>query len=894
MNILNKFTLRTLGKNKVRTLVTIIGIILSASMITAVTTCVSSLRNFLINVVIEQDGDWHGVAYDVSKQQIDTLNNNSQVDSFVYIQNIGYALLQDSQNEYKPYLFVGGMSDNFADAMPVNLIKGKLPENPSEIILPKHLETNGNVKYSIGDMLTLSLGRRVSEGLELNQNDGLLKVNNEVKEKLEVNKQRTYTVVGFYERPGFENYSAPGYTALTVSDNSDRDKYDVYIKTNKLKNIYAFLEDNFPKNSTETHKDLLRYSGVSDDTNFNAVLYRLAAILIALIMFGSISLIYNAFSISLSERTKQFGLLSSVGATKRQMLRSVLFEAAFLSLIGIPLGILAGIVGIGVTLELTQNLFESFLSIGSDVAMKLSVSWEAVIAAFAIGIVTVLISAYIPARRALKVSAIDAIRQTSDIKIKARSVRTSKLTYKLYGLEGMLAKKNFKRNKRKYRATVISLFLSIVLFITASSFSAYLTRGVDSVLDNSEYDIVYVFTPGKSDGITLQELYNELSALGGIEKASYAYFEHGSLKIDKDLIDKDYIEYYYREFGENPNRIINVSAFLNFIEDSLYEEYLKENSLNKDDYLNAPFPKAIAVDFIKIYNVDEGRYYTFNIMNTDTFDVALISEKRIEGYYLSRTEVNDDGEKYYIYKDVNNNGTEIRLTAEEAVENYTLPVGAVVENKPFCVDYNYGGITLIYPYSAMDKILNKSSDEVSTGFYFKANKDHKALFNKIYNVLVEKELPTSQLYNVAESAESRRALVSVINIFSYGFITLISLIAAANVFNTISTNIGLRRREFAMLKSVGMTQKGFNKMMNFECFLYGFKGLIYGLPVSIGITYLIYRSIESGWETKFFIPWHSIVIAVGSVFAVVFSTMVYSMSKIRKDNVIDALKNENL
>ena len=123
---------------------------------------------------------------------------------------------------------------------------------------------------------------------------------------------------------------------------------------------------------------------------------------------------------------------------------------------------------------------------------------------------------------------------------------------------------------------------------------------------------------------------------------------------------------------------------------------------------------------------------------------------------------------------------------------------------------------------------------------------------------------------------------------------LISLIAAANVFNTITTNINLRRREFAMLKSVGMTAKGMNKMMNFECIMYGTKALIYGLPVSAGVTFLIYRAINEGIDTDFFIPWRAVIIAVLSVFIVVFSTMMYSMSKIKKDNPIDALKNENI
>jgi putative ABC transport system permease protein len=138
-----------------------------------------------------------------------------------------------------------------------------------------------------------------------------------------------------------------------------------------------------------------------------------------------------------------------------------------------------------------------------------------------------------------------------------------------------------------------------------------------------------------------------------------------------------------------------------------------------------------------------------------------------------------------------------------------------------------------------------------------------------------------------------RAMITILNIFAYGFVILISLIAMTNVFNTISTNIGLRRREFAMLKSVGMTAGGFNKMMNYECLLYGVKGLMYGLPVSFGVTWLIYRSVSEGIIQRFYVPWNSVIIAVLSVFIVVFATMLYAMHKIKRENPMDVLKNDN-
>lgn len=893
MSILNKVTLKTLGKNKTRTLVTIIGIILSAAMIMAVTTIVSSLQNFLVEMAIFQTGDWYGEVYNLKSADIDKIENDSKVDNLAYMQRIGYSPLENSKNESKPYLYIAGMSSNFSDTLPITLSSGRLPEAESEIILPGHLKTDGTAEYSIGDEITLDIGDRSSNGLTLTQKDYYLK--SEIGEKTEdftVTGHHTYTVVGFYERcMSIEEYYAPGYVALSVADETANDSYDVFIKTVSAKNIYNYMQDNFPDKGNTTNSDLLRFKGASNEDTFNAVLYSLAAILIVIIMFGSISLIYNSFSISVSERTKQFGLLSSIGATKKQMMKSVLFEAVFLSLIGIPLGILAGIGGIGITLKLVGNMINEFIVNDAGVGLNLSVSWIAVAVAVIVGLITVLISAYIPSKRAVKISAIEAIRQTNDINIKAKKVKTSKLTYKLFGFEGMIASKNFKRNRKKYRATVVSLFLSVVLFISASSYSAYINKSAENLIDNSEYDIIYSLTPDEKGRCQTEDLYKELSGVRGVKESSYAYFSFEDSKVQKSEISKDYLDYYNRVYGKDDLAELGLGIILYFINDDVYEDYLENNSLEKDTYMSSSEPKAVAIDSVKLLNNDEGRYYTFNVLGENTPDISIRRIKQIDGYAYVNNETDNDGNIKYIYE--NDSGEKIQLTEEEAYENVTLQIGTVSDKKPFCVDKNDTGLVLMYPYSAMNKVLGTEGSSVETYLFFKAD-DHKTAYEKMNKIIEDKGLTTSRLLDYAGMAEATRSMVLVVNIFSYGFIILISLISAANVFNTISTNISLRRREFAMLKSIGMTKKGFNKMMNYECLLYGLKGLIYGIPVSVGLTYLIYRSIKSGWETSFFIPWQSITIAVGSVFAVVFATMLYSMSKIKKDNTIDALRNENL
>ncbi len=895
MNIVNKVALKTLSKNKVRTLVTIIGIILSVSMITAVTTGISSLQNFLVNMEIEQSGDWYGAAYSISDQKLKEVKNSHEVSQITALQNIGYSLLEDSNNEYMPYLFIGGMDAAFAEIMPVDLIEGRLPSDPSEIILPEHLKFNGGVVFSIGDSISLGIGDRVSENSQLNQMNPFVHQDSGMTETLDIKEKRNFKIVGFYERPDFENYSAPGFTALTVADDKDSYSFDAYLKVTNANEIYSFMERTFPDGGYRINNSLLRYTGSSNERSFNSVLYSLAAVLIGIIMFGSISLIYNAFSISVSERTKQFGLLSSIGATRNQMKKSVLFEAFFLSIIGIPLGLLAGIFGIGLTFNFVGDIFATLLGEGIDTTFSLYVSWEAAILALVIGLVTVMISAYIPARRAFKVSAIDAIRMSKDINIKAKKPRTSKLSYKLFGVEGIIAKKNFKRSRKRYRATVISLFLSVVLFISASSFSAYLTKGVSTVVDEANYDIRYVFNPDLNNETSMEDIYNELKNIVGVTDSSYSiiYRPYYS-NIATTNLSQEYKDYILKtnelDLTQKEYEYFTIEHI--FLEDVAYEKYLIQNSLDKDVILSSQKPLGIVIDYSKIYNGDEERYYTLNQLDRNNKTINAIYVDQIEGYHLSRVEENENNELVYEFQ--NDEKDIITKSQAEAEKHVGIEIGAFLSDLPMGGNINgRGQITLVYPFSAMETFLGEKYNERIVFMYFKAH-DHKVVFEKMCKALDEKGLTTSELYDYADMTESDKALITVINIFSYGFIVLISLIAAANVFNTISTNIGLRRREFAMLKSIGMTQTMFNKMMNYECLLYGVKGLGYGIPVSIGVTWLIYRSIIFGLETGFFIPWYSLVIAVGSVFAVVFATMIYSMQKIKKDNPIDALKDENL
>ena len=910
MNVFQKYTLRSLVKNKSRTVVTIIGIILSMAMFTAVVEAVSSAFTFMINVEVEQVGSYMSMYYGLDEESAKKAESVDGVKDSARWQEVGWADIGSTNGE-KPYIYIVDADSNITDLVSVRLISGRMPENGNEIIIPKHLATNGGVTYKTGDTLTLSVGKRTADGRELTVSSWY-----EDGEKLTDTEDITYTVVGTYERLSYniEEYSCPGYTAITAG--GGRGAYSVFFSVKHPYSWNSFIKKNALDASRRDHRDMLRYYGSIGNESLRTTLYGFAAVLMFMIAFGSISLIYNSFSISVSDRTRQFGILKSIGATKKQIRSTVTYEALVLAGIAIPIGALSGCVGLGVTFRLLRGAFDAMLAADSNVKMKLSVSIPALIVAALVCLLTTLISAWIPARRAIKIPAMEAIRQTGDVKVSAKEVKTSKLTGKLFGFAGIMASKNFKRNKKRYRSVIISLFLSVTLFISASSFCSYFTRTVNGyILEDNSTDIYY-YTVGEEQP-TPEELFPALLGVNGVEKGAYYLSGMYGVEFDESAFSKQYADYVRdaRDSGESGSHA-NCMSMIIFADDNTFREYCAENGLNADKFFDRDDPQAVMynVNIIEEQNRGSSKRRVMDTIDKNKLPVdAYITDQRsYEEYRFFGTpgevygEECDDIYVYYPIDYVNEaleNGLtvpdfdrdEIRIPIEETMVTTKLKVGALTEKKLFA--QNSACPALIYPYSMLDAVVTAHETAESlnyeTNYAFSAP-EHAKAYEEMKNYLIENGLNDSRLRDDAEVREAERMIVTIVNVFSYGFITLISLISVANVFNTISTNVSLRRREFAMLRSIGMSRGEFRRMMNYECVIYGAKGLMYGLPASVIMTYIIYRITGVALEMSFYIPWYSILIAVGSVFAVVFATMLYATNKIKKDNTVETLRRETL
>lgn len=848
MNILNKLTIKNLKLNKKRSLGTIIGIILSVALICAVSNMVSSFRETLIQNAINESGYWHIRLYNVSNDKLKRLKLNKDIDNIYTISEDGYAKLDTIKNEYKPYLKFYGMNKEAFNNLEFKLIKGRFPKDDNEIIISEHLNKNGKANLKIDDEITVNVGDRVTleDDYVLNDSNPFDKGNEIIKNP----NTKKYRVVGIIKRPdvSFEPTSAPAYTTITTSTNEDNFSVFISLKNPRDKNSFVELLGaknydevvnmgiNNPRYDYTLNNELLRWEALKFSDSTFSMLLSIAEVVIFIIIFTSIFCIRNSFAISTTEKMRMYGMLSSVGATKKQIKKSVLTEGFILGLIAIPIGIICGIIAVFVLLKIVNLFLGDFLFNNID-GMVFKVSFIAIIISIILGFVTIYFSAISSAKKASKVSPIDNLRNTNDIKISSKKLKTPKLIKNVFKTGGVLAYKNLKRSKKKYRTTVVSLTVSIFVFISMFTFINEGFKQSGNYYQNYDYNYRITFNNNSS----MDEI-NEIRNLDSVNASYLVYYAKPSILID-DISKINPKEPLECEYDKN-DKCIKKYARLNIIllDDSTFKSYVKKVKGNYD-YLK---DKGILTDMYRFYDNKskkeyEDRIYTYK--SGDTIDSKLLND--------------------------NNISIDIGLVSNimpYGFENVYSNGGYIVLNNKYFNNIDYYGADLM-----IDSL------------------DTEQLTNNILNI--DSEL---NYYDMDEEAKAEKSIVIVISIFLYGFICVITLIGVTNIFNTITSNMELRQKEFAMLKSVGMTKKEFNHMINLETLFYSSKSLIYGSILGIIGSYFVHRAFAGKIDTQFVLPYKAILICILFVFIVVYMIMKYSMNKINKQNMIETIRKENI
>lgn len=887
MNLLNKLTIKNLKLNKKRTIVTIIGIMLSVALITAVSSMFFSVQTSFINYEKQNGGDYHYLFEDVNKKDFNQFELNKKVETVNYIYNYGYSILEGITNEYKPYIFVKGYTKDSLENLGVVLIEGNLPKKENEILVPSHLKYNGGVEYEIGDTITLNIGKRLIDGSECDQHNPF----QPDMEMIENPKTKTFKVVGIIERPNtkIEPYTAPGYTMITYMDEKDiGNNADVYVRYTKsgLKDYFRTTANILGVNPEYYFEILngdpekidnydLKYKEVYDNKKYteqrNSRLVSLennfladdtmvglglsASVVVIVIIFTSVFCIKNSFDISITEKTRQYGMLSSIGATRKQIKKNVYYEALILGIIGIPLGILLGLIATFILVIISDYFLESAFNEGFN--LTFTISFLAILFSIVLGLITIILSARKSAKRASKISPISAIRNSEDIKIKNNKVKTPKLIKSIFGIGGLISYKNLNRSKKKYRTTVISIVVSIIVYLAVTGFINVAFSFLEFELPTDEYNITINYRETADKNANIYETIQGIEKLSNVEK--YSYTSYTDYCISNPKFSEDYLEVYPKISEQLSEE--GMCLELVVVSKNEFRRYTKSLGINTNENKQ----NGILVNTIYHTTIDKNN--KTKIRELDMFgynkgDIIKGNIKLYDGYIDSSTIPNMIE---YNIKIVGN--------TSEVTMGYSSPI--------------YHPIIVVSEENE-DVVINETRQKDI--FIYSSNADKT--FDELKELFTDYEV---HIFNMEEEARTQKSLYILIAIFLYGFITVIALIGTTNIFNTITTNMSLRQREFATLKSIGMTNDEFNKMIRLETLFYCGKSLLIGLPIGILFTYIIYRLFNQGeLVVKYVFPWSAIIIVCLILFVLIFAIMKYSLGKIKKQNTIETIRNENI
>ena len=895
MKILNKLTVKNLKLNKSRTIVTIIGIMLSCALIMVVAGMAASAQQTMVNLQINITGNYDLFVKGANKKIIDNAQANRNVKDIYIKQNLGCAYLPQAKFDTKPYINVVAFNEkSFTDCFNVTLKEGRLPENENELVLSQSVIENSKADYKLGDIVALDLGKRVyvsGDEIPLDDTDYFNDTNGT--EKLVDTHKKTYTVVGVFNKVSSSYFAADSFSAsssaftlaeenadindLFISFTSDGEKD--YITTSgeilnltgddfdNLKNDFEVYLENGDFDEASINKDLLRYKGFALSDEYMSMLFSLAVIIIVIIAISSIFVIRNSFAISITEKTKLYGMLASIGATSKQIRHNVLFEGFVLGIIGIPAGILLGVGVIALLVVILNALLENMLN---GISFVYAVPWWAAVISAVMSAIIILFSTLSSAFRASRIAPITAIRGNNDIKInknKRKSYKAPKFIKKLFGVGGEIAYKNLKRSKKKYRTTVISIIVTVTMFISISTFIEYEMKITGDHFKNMPYNIT-VYANDKLSYDEYENIYKRIIADTDINSSIKACENYYGNIVG--LTD------YYTEDAKAAELQGGDLAYVFGVDNKSFKEYVTALGYNYDDVKD----KALITNDFKYYNSDN----------------ILIKGKEFDLPMNTVVKLYPNGNPSYTEDDIK----EIQKTDPDFVYNPDdyKSVDLVI----------YDTINKEVPGSIVSGImstLNEGSVLVSEDYFKKLFAEDNDYTTRV--VVIDSAEPAQtveyiknlgidglDIYNLNDQKEQINAVVLIIAIFAYGFIIVISLIGITNVFNTINTNMRLRSKEFAMLKSIGMTKKEFNRMIRLESLFYGLKSLLIGVPLGLLGGYAIFKATGITIMLDYSFPTMAVLISIVFVFFVVWLIMKISISKVNKQNIIETIRNDNI
>lgn len=823
----DQLTVKYLKTSKKRTLLTIIGIVLSVALICSIGLFVKGMQAAQVEDMKHSYGSWHIAFSKVNENMISKVANNPKVSRYGFYSKEGNIKVSEKLNVEKIVI-----TDKALELTPYRVKQGRMPESKNEVVTERWVLNSINKSLNVGSKITFG------------------------------NKE--YTVVGILEDNIQNQVKNEGFI---ISKDNDINKTNAVLlaevssKTN-IKTAVDELSKLGELGKFQLNEYVLTMEGAGNNNSVNTGLYMVVCIIIGIVIISTIAVIYNSFQISVVERIKQFGLLRAVGATPKQIRKIVLREATILTAIGIPLGLLCGVAAIYII-----NFVFKLIGKNSVTLMKMVIEPKVVIISAIVGVMSIYISALIPAFFAGRISPLVAISSRNSITKEKIKKRKSKISQRIFGFEGAMASKNIKRNRKRYRITVFSIVISVVLFVT---FKSFMDMALNISTDlNEEKNIHFSVVPDRTNQkqpiLINDEVIDNIKSMKLVDKIYKMYDPysfHAAINPNSKIKELENMKGLYEETELSGNKKALVTSSVSAYDNNSIEickKYLKSGNIDAEE-LN----KENGVILVK-----KSRLY---------------KEKEKKDYFgpIADLKVGDEINVQY-----DNALTNKLQFGKGNVKN--VKIMAILEYDPF-----------VGPGNTLKMITTETVAENLTGI----SEVKPEKLNILIKDIKDEERAKSQIENIVSSNTSLKVIDNIDNnrtmkssilmskILIYGFVIVVSLIGSVNIINTITTNIILRKREFAALKSIGLTQKGLKKMIVLEGMLYGIVGTIYGSIIGSVLSFVMYRGLFRVREFSWSVPWNAIAIAGIAAIVIAYISVLSPLSRIKRENLIETIRED--
>ncbi|MEG0152319.1 MAG: FtsX-like permease family protein [Cellulosilyticaceae bacterium] len=879
MHIMSRFTLTHLKRNKRHAFFTCFAIFIATLFISALVFSAYSYQKSNIALLIEGSGEWHGaMAVDISAKQVAYIKENPEVEK-TFIKTDFYAL-RPEDTEGRPYFAHIDLDKNYRNDMGWSgmATSGRLPEQEGEIAISEDFFTD-NPQYQIGSQLSVDEGNRLLQGEEVDVRDRLSE--GEVFETIEGHK--AYTIVGILDAQ-YEYSSIPSYISIGYSDEIREDRtYIVNMQFKNVKKTYELTSQiaaNIGLTPNEAGRYPVRYNtelldcyGVFEEVVTVQFMSMMTIYIVAALFIMSffVTIIYHTFAVSAKSRVKYLGLLKSIGATPKQIRHSILFEGILLSGISIPFGLLGGY---GIATLIFNYLNDTFKALEMDGHVDVYVSAVCVLMIILMTLAVVLISAYFPARKVAKLSPIVAIKQ-GDYKVeRLKDTVFTRWIGKVVGYEGTLALKSNRAHRKGFRTAYISLTLSFVILMGGIIYLNIWTLSVNYDPRPIGYEMkIYLSDVEQEEFERLDTAVRAIDKIENVERHKggiYGYTKVAPEQLSQELREKG-VEYLEEEIPLEEGQYNFVTEIL-AIDDASFNAYCEKIGADAETFYNTEGVKAI------LYN---SATYNDRAIREEQESVALFDWKA--------------GDTLTVTEDL---GREAKTKTPYV---FDVELGYVTDQiTKHGRDYDYYRTILIIPETMSKQLIEHFSMSNQERYnrdisYLEIEDENvaevKAQIEEVYTK--HKNKANFRIWDTISAQEGQAKSTQLIVGMALAGVFFITLIGIVNVYSTLSNQMNMRRREFAMLKSIGISPKGIEKILLLESVFYSVKPIVYSVPLLIGFALLMLNMTRLSWTNIVTVlPYGAFIVGGIGLSGVIFALSYLLSRKIMKETIIDVIKDE--